>query len=337
MNITNGSWEKDPAFNDKLDLKQSIHAGYVQYSGQHKIFSYNIGLRGEYMNRNFNHTSGAVPFKIEQVNLFPSVQGLWSLPKNQKLRIGYSKRIDRPTTRLMSSFKNHRHSEFIEVGDPGLLPEITNVVEISYSKSWKKINITTTAYFNKVKDKIFRVNEVYSRITLLRTFTNAGNTTSEGLEYSSEVKPLSWLRFYLSGNFYQLHVAGFVKGVDENQNSFNYNINGNTSVDFSKKFKFQLDGNYISKTVTAQGEDGELFLANAGLRYLWSNKLTAGLLLQNLFNSNHQTIANKGNNFYVITNYIKYDRVLQLSISFRLNDTDKKGKAVRTEYGEKDF
>jgi outer membrane receptor protein involved in Fe transport len=337
LNINNGIWEKDPDFNDQLDLKQFIHAAYLQYAGQHKIFSYNIGLRGEYMNRNFNHTLGTAPFKIEQVNLFPSAQGLWTLPDNQKLRIGYSKRIDRPTTRLMSPFMNHRHSEFIEVGDPGLLPEITNVAELSYSKNWKRISITATAYFNKVKDKIFRVNEVYSRITLLRTFTNAGSTTSAGLEFSSEIKPLTWIRFYISGNLYQLHVNGIVKGIDINQTSFNYNFNGNTSVDISKKLKFQLDENYVSKTITAQGEDGELFLANAGLRYLWSSKFTAGLLLQNIFNSNHQTITNKGADFYVTTNYIKYDRVLQLSLSFRLNDNGKKGKAVKTDYGEKDF
>lgn len=337
MNIANGLWEKDPAFNDKLNLKQSIHAAYMQYSGTHKIFSYSIGLRGEYMNRDFNHTLGTAPFKIEQVNLFPSAQGLWSLAHNQKLRVGYSRRIDRPTTRLMSPFKNHRHSEFIEVGDPELLPEITNAAEISYSKGWKKVNITATAYFNKVRDKIFRVNDVYSRITLLRTFTNAGNSISAGMEFSSEIKPLSWLRLYVSGNLYQLHVTGIVKGVDVNQNSFNYNFNGSTTADISKKLKFQLDGNYISKTVTAQGEDGELFLANAGLRYLWSNRVTAGLLLQNIFNSNHQTIANTGNDFYVITDYIKYDRVLQLSVSFRLNDTGKRGKSLKTEYGEKDF
>lgn len=128
-----------------------------------------------------------------------------------------------------------------------------------------------------------------------------------------------------------------MKGIDVNQNSFNYNINGNTSVDFSKKLKFQLDGNYVSKTVTAQGEDGELFLTNAGLRYLWSSKFTAGLALQNVFNSNHQTITNKGTDFYVNTNYIKYDRILQLSVSFRLKDSGKKGKVVKTEYGEKDF
>lgn len=337
LDSNSGAWQKDPAFNDQLNLKQSIHSAYFQYAGQHKIFSYNIGLRGEYMNRNFNHTLGTAPFKVEQVNLFPSLQGLWNLPDNQKLRIGYSKRIDRPTTRLMSPFKNHRHSEFIEVGDPELLPEITNVAEISYSKNWKKISLTATAYFNKVKDKVYRVNEVYSRIALLRTYTNAGSTTSAGAEFSSEIKPLSWLRFYVSGNVYQLHVNGIVKGIDVSQNSFNYNINGNTSVDISKKFKFQLDGNYVSKTVTAQGEDGELFLANAGLRYLWSSKFTGGLLLQNIFNSNHQTITNKGTDFYVTTNYFKYDRVLQLSISFRLNDNGKKSKAVKTEYGEKDF
>jgi outer membrane receptor protein involved in Fe transport len=337
LNISTGVWGKNLTFNDTLDLKQTIHAAYLQYSGQKKVFSYNMGLRAEYMNRDFTHALGTSPYKVEQLNIFPSIQGLWTLPNNQKLRIGYSKRIDRPTTRLMSPFKNHRHSEFIEVGDPTLLPEITNVLEISYTKNWQDINFTTTAYYNKVTDKIFRVNDVYDRITLLRTFTNAGNSTSIGMEFLADIKASSWIRFNVSGNLYNYKVTGIVKGIDVSQNSFNHNFNGNVSLDFTKKFKFQLDGNYISKTVTAQGEDGELFLANTGIRYLFSNSFSTGLLLQNIFNSNHQTIMNKGNDFYVSTNYIKYDMVFQLSISYRINDNGKKTKTLKTEYGEKDF
>ena len=237
----------------------------------------------------------------------------------------------------MSPFKNHRHSEFIEVGDPSLLPEITDVVELSYNRSWEKINITATAYFNKTKDKIFRVNDVYSTITLLRTFTNAGNAASYGIEFSSDIKATSWMRLYFSGNIYHLHVNGVIKGVDVGQDGFNYNLNGNASMDISKKLKFQLDCNYLSKTITAQGEEGNLFLSNAGIRYLFNNKITGGLLLQNIFQSNHQTITNVGKDFYVTTNYIKYDRILELNFSVRLNDMLRKTKLIKTEYGEKDF
>jgi outer membrane receptor for ferrienterochelin and colicin len=199
------------------------------------------------------------------------------------------------------------------------------------------ISLTSTDYYSIVRDKIFRVNEVYNRITLLRTYTNAGNASSVGIEFSTDIKPLSWLRFYVSGNLYAFQVNGIVKGVDVNQKSLNYNINGNTSIDITKKLKIQIDGNYLSRSVTAQGEDGQLFLANAGLRYLWNTKLSTGLLLQNVFNSNHQTITNKGTDFFVTTNYIKYDQYLQLNISFRINDTGKKNKQIKSEYGEKEF
>jgi outer membrane receptor for ferrienterochelin and colicins len=41
--------------------------------------------------------------------------------------------------------------------------------------------------------------------------------------------------------------------------------------------------------------------------------------------------------FFSSTDYRKYDRILQLGLSFSLNDSGKKMKAVKAEFGEKDF
>jgi outer membrane receptor for ferrienterochelin and colicins len=337
-NTATKSWQKPIDFNDDMDLNQAIHAGYLQFSGEQNSFSYNLGLRAEYMDRTLTHRLGKQPYTLQQLNFFPTAQGFWKLPQNQSFRIAYSRRIDRPTTKLMSPFKNHRHAETIENGDPNLRPEIADVVELSYVKAWNKFTLTSTAYHNQLKDKVFRVNEIDSRTILGRTYTNAGNATATGIELSADVQPHQHWKVYLSGNFYQFDVRGQFNGLSTDVSSFNYNFNGYTTIDFSTRLRFQWDFTYLSRSVTSQGIDSELLLSNVGLRYsLWKNRGTLALQAQNIFNSNIQTIITETPTFYSSTDYRKWDRVLQLSLSFRLNDTVKKVKTTKTEYGEKDF
>lgn len=338
LNLTTNRWETDLNFTDEMDLRQQIHAAYGQFSGEKNRFSYSLGLRAEYMDRRLTHRLGNQPFEYQKLNLFPTAQGLWKLDNDRTLRLAYSRRIDRPTTKLMSPFKNHRHAETIELGDPNLRPEIADVLELSFVKAWNQVTFTGTAYVNYLTDKVFRVNDIYSRTILWRTYTNAGTATSAGAEFSAEVKPVRWWRFYVSGNLYQFNVRGEFNGISARQNSFNYNFNGNTTIDLSARLRFQWDASYLSRTVTSQGIDSELLLSNAGLKYsLWNNRGTLGLQLQNVFNTNIQTIMNREANFYSSTDYRKWDRVLQLSLGFRLNDTGRKVKTTKTDYGEKDF
>jgi outer membrane receptor protein involved in Fe transport len=336
---TNGSWFKEPACGDNLSLRQHVQAGYVQLAGQKNKFNYNAGLRAEAMNRVLTDELNVAPFKYTAFNFFPSAQGLWNLAKKQKIRLGYSRRIDWPTAKFLSPFKNKRHLESIEIGDPNLRPEIADVLEFSYAKSWKKVNLTSTLFYNNVKDKVFRVNEIYSPTILLRTYTNAGNATSIGGEFSADITITNWWKLYASASVYNFTVNGNFKGKTTNNSSFNYNGNANTSIDITKQLKFQWDITYVSASVTSQGKDGHYMLSNAGLKYagILKNKATIALQLNNIFNTNIQTIQTAQTNFYSTTDYTKYDRVLQLSIGFRINENTKKVKVVKTEYGEKEF
>jgi len=335
---TNGQWFKDPAFNDDLVLTQQIQAGYVQLSGQQKALSYTIGLRTEAMNRELKDLLNPAPFKYRTLNFFPSAQALWSLGKSNKIRLGYSRRIDWPSAKLLSPFQNHRHKETIEIGDPNLKPEIADVLELSFTKAWKKGSFTATIFYNNVKDKVLRVNAIYAPTILLRTYTNAGNASSAGSELSADVSITNWWKFYASVSVYHFNVNGNFKGLTTQTSSINYNGNANTTISITPLLKFQWDVTYVSPSVTTQGRDGHYMLSNAGLKYAFSNnKTTLGLQLNNIFNTNIQTIQTAQADFYSSTDYIKYDRVLQLSVGFRINDGGKKQKAVKTEYGEKDF
>jgi len=338
LNIASQKWELDPAFNDNMDLRQQIHAAYANLNGSLTKWNYNIGLRAEYMDRILTHLLGEAPFIYKKLNFFPSVQFLRSFKNAQTLRIAYNRRIDRPTTKLMSPFKNHRHAETIELGDPNLRPELAEVFEVAFSKTWSKVELSAIAYFNYIKDKVFRVNDIYSRTILWRTYTNAGTAISSGMEASASVKLTSWWKLYASGNIFRFYVKGNPNGIETIQKSLNFNANGNTSVDLSKNLRFQWDATYIGRTVTTQGADSDYFLSNMGLKYSFKgNKGNVGLQVQNVFNTNIQTIVTQASNFYSSTDYIKYDRIIMLSAGIRLNDGGRKNKIIKTEYGEKEF
>ncbi len=338
LNLATGRYQTDPAFADEMDLRQRIHGGYASVSGTARKLAYTVGLRAEYTDRTLTHRLGRQPYQFDALNLFPSVQGLWSPADGHKWRLAYSRRIDRPTTRLMAPFQNHRHAETIEVGDPNLRPELADILEASYSRTGKTAFLTLTGYLNRIRDKIFRVNSIYNRTILLRTYTNAGSSTSAGLEVLTEVKPVDYLRIYVSGNLYRFMVQGRANNLSLDQASTNYNWTLSNTLTISKRLSWQSDATYLSRTVTTQGADSELLLANTGVRYTLRNgRGSANLQLLNVFNSNVQTIMTQGVDFYSSTDYRKYDRVLQISLSFALSDAAKRAKTLKTEYGEKDF
>lgn len=339
-NLLTSQMYNDPAFSDTLDMRQDIEAAYMQVNGSAGIFSYNIGLRGEYMQRTLVQNLDSVPAKLNEFDLFPTVQGLLKLKHDQKLKLSYNRRIDRPTLKLIAPFKIQEHAETVEFGDPNAKPEISDVADLSYSKGWKIFNLTAGIYYTHVQNKIFRVNSIYTRTELLRLFTNAGNTNAYGFELTAGLKATHWLQFYLSGNIYEYSILGYYYSEGLNSQSLNYNINGNTTIDITKHLKFQFDVSYVSRTATEQGWDDHLLLANASLKYsLLNNTLDFGLKLQNVFNTNSQTIATQTPVFYSATDYIKFDRLLLFSMGYRFNASDKNSKAgnLKTDVGEKDF
>jgi len=152
QDLSSDIWYIDSTFTNTIQLHQDIYAAYAQWNGKKEMFTYNVGIRAEYTDRSLEHSLAYEPYLYSKLDFFPSIQGLWQLNNDQKYKLSYNRRIDRPTTRLMAPFKNHRHTESIEVGDPDLLPEITDIAELVYTKSTKAITLTSTAYFNYVQN-----------------------------------------------------------------------------------------------------------------------------------------------------------------------------------------
>jgi outer membrane receptor protein involved in Fe transport len=323
-----------------------INAIYAQYAGKAAKLQYTAGLRYEYATRVVELSSSNTPNTLNLSNLFPSLNFLYTINNSWNIKGGYSKRVQRNNNFELNPIPEREHSETLEQGDPNLLPQFIDLIELGINHNYRKGSFFTTLYFQNIKNPIQRVNSVYADTILNRLFTNVENARLFGLEMGTNYKPISWLSTYIGANIYNYKISGSLNVLGNtsivNNSNWVYSINMNTSFDLGKQWNLQANVNYLSARPTAQGEDSRFLSPNTSIKKTFmKGKFTVGLQWQNInlgfMNANQQRITTWGSDFYTTTNYIYETDVLLLNFSFNLNKLNSKAKLPASEFVEKEF
>ncbi|GLR17581.1 TonB-dependent receptor domain-containing protein [Portibacter lacus] len=344
----NDDFELIPAFSSEVDLERIIHSGYVQLTGGKDNIEYAAGIRAEAVARTFDLRDKANTIDTTYLNdylkFFPSASIQYTFENNTKLKLSYSKRVERTTTFKMNPFPEREHSETLEQGDPTLQPEFIDLVELGVSRSFDGGNsIFATAYFRDVKNVVNRVNTIYNDTILNRIYSNVGDARSFGLEVGAQIKPTKQWSNFIGFNVYNYSIQGAYDNEVIDQVSTIYSINANASYDFWKTASAQFTFNYLSARNTAQGEDSRFYSPNLSLRKTFlNNRLTALLQWQNidmgLLSTNEQRITtSRAGSFYTTTNYIYEVDMIVLNLSYTFKNGKNKSRFIDSEFGKREF
>ena len=341
-------FELVPEFSSEVNLKRSIHSSYFQYNISFEKWNFAAGLRIENMDRNLslNDKTGQLDksFSMNFTKLFPSASIHYQLKENLSINMAYSKRIERTTTFKMNPFPEREHSETLEQGDPNLHPELIDQVEFGINKKTKKGNSRFfRIYYRSVKDLINRVNTVYNDTILNRIYSNVGNAKVIGRENGGEYNLGKKLKIFYSTSFYYYIIKGSFDDHIINTDDYVYSLNLNSTYNFSNSSFVQLNFNYLSNKITAQGKDSEYYSPNLiFVRRFWDNQLTVSLQWKNidmgLMNSNEQRITTqREGEFYTTTNYIYEVDMILLSLSYNFKNRKNTTKFIESEFGKREF
>ncbi|AWW32470.1 TonB-dependent receptor [Echinicola strongylocentroti] len=346
-NNETGVWELVPDFSSNVDLTRQIHSGYGLLSGEKGKWSYSAGLRLEYMDRELDlrDKAGTVDttYTYDFVKPFPSASLQYQVNDELTLKAAYTKRVQRTTTFKMNPFPEREHSETLEQGDPTLLPEFIDLVELGVIKDFGDNSFYATAYYNDIKNLVNRVNTIYNDTILNRIYSNVGSGKSIGLESGIELNPTSWWKLFAGGNLYKYHIKGEFNNRPIDSSSWVYSINANTNFDISSSLSLQWSLNYLSDRVTAQGEDSRFFSPNLTVtKTFLDGRLSTTLQWLNmdmgLLDTNEQRITTwSENEFYTTTNYVYEVDMIMLNISYTFNQLKNKSRFIKSEFGEKEF
>jgi ferric enterobactin receptor len=290
-----GLYPYNPSQSDSLIYDRHVYAGYVSMTfPAFHFLDIKTGLRFERTetDANFSEAQGTT---IPGYNSWvPSIILSHSFPKDQTLKLSYSKRIQRPDYRSLNPYVNASDPKNLTRGNPFLQPEIANNFELTYSKSFEEGSaINIVAFYRRSDHDIQPYIQLYSSFDLgdsvytdvsVNTPMNVGSENNYGMNFfgSAPLGKKLTLRSNISV-FDRYITTGTLGGPPIN--SFNYRFNLNAAWQVAPSFVMEFFGNFNSARNEIQGRYPSFTSYNlAARKQFWNKKASIAFTTTNPFN-----------------------------------------------------
>lgn len=322
---------------NRFKYDTDISALYLSLTATRGQFTIGAGLRGEMWqirtrSLGYGQTDADVAlFKKNSFALFPSASVTWAFRENNELKLNYSRRIRRPFGPQLNTFENIADPSEVHLGNPLILPEYSNAVELSYIKTWSSHMLSVSGYLRASNDMISHVSFLAPMAadptvnTMYYGHANVGNMMNTGVEIISRNTLFRRLTLTTTVNLYNSHLKAW--STDYPLHGSTYAIHGArqdrfvwdarlmASVRLPWDLTFQATGRYNSRRVTAQGTLESDWEVEAGLRKslgAWS----ISLLCKDIFNSKETRNILYGNGYTQAIDKWTGGRTLRLSVAY---------------------
>lgn len=289
--MVNGEYVVNPLASNSFKFNEQINAVYGlmnSYIGesQNPKWKYNLGLRAENVSNTGSTQNNSDRFNNNYLKLFPSASLQLNLKPDEFVKLGYSKRINRPDLDDLNPFIDITDALNPHGGNPYLKPEIIHIAEMSYSKNWSKYSFSANAFYRNATDAIRQYAELHDNGVILLQPRNIGSTITYGLETIFSLKPLSFYDANISVTAFQQNINASNLAQDVVSNAFSwYGKIINNFVPW-KGGKLQLIGNYNSALATPQGKRIPIYNVDMGFQQkLGKGNARLGLVVTDMFNT----------------------------------------------------
>ncbi|NNE56134.1 MAG: TonB-dependent receptor, partial [Flavobacteriales bacterium] len=211
-----------------------------------------------------------------------------------------SRRISRPRTRQLNPFPSYSDPLNLRVGNPFLLPEYTNSLELSYAHQTKKTTLTSSLYYKDINDVISRVKTVDTLGVSTLTYSNLSSMESYGLEVILVSKLSKAWSMNLSGNAFQTRqeVGDRELGSDLNTSAIGWSAKAMSTWKLDHDLQIQVSARYRAPRLLLQGDISAMWWADlAAKKGIFDNKGSIGIRVTDVFNTREFTFYSFGTGF----------------------------------------
>ena len=266
MDESTGKYVSVAGLSSKYKYTDNVYAGYVTFSQKIHNFTYQLGGRiesskysGELVDSNKTF-SNSYP-----LSFFPSVFLTQKINDHQDIQLNYSRKVNRPNFWQLIPYYDFSDPLNISVGNASLVPEFTNLFELSYDLNLKNGNsIIGTAYYRRSDNLISRYqywdknpNPAYDDSVFISSFVNASSSEAYGLEITSMNKIAPWWTLTENINLYNSKINGSnLTGTTTTLGKLSWFGKINSTFTLPANFTIQINGDYTSKTILPPGRSG---------------------------------------------------------------------------------
>ena len=324
----NDKLQLDTALSSKFDINEYVNAAYITYGSKYKGIGYQAGLRFEASN--FDGTSKlgkTTSFGYDYPSsgsilkaFFPSLYLSKKLSKNSEFQVNFSRKINRPNyMQLMPVIMNSDRYN-IRQGNINLRPEFINLAEMNYNKMFGSNNWLISFYFRGENDPILAISRPVDSLTLT-TFENGKSAYRYGVDNTLKLSLSKNIELTTNFNLYNLNIQ-----TDSISNS-GLAFEGKTGINWKlpnklKDFSIQVNGNYETRRIIAQGERLSNPFMDFAIKYTFMRVAGVTLSVNDVFNSRKEFTYLTQTGFYQESMRRRDLRYVKLSLQMPFGKMD---------------
>ncbi len=311
-NSYTSKYETIAGLNSNYNFTDQVYAAYTTFSQKINNFTYQLGGRVESSKYKGELVDSNQTFKNSYpFSFFPSVFLTQKLSDKQDLQLNYSRKINRPNFFQLIPYYDYSDSLNISRGNPSLVPEFTNLLELSYDINFKNgNNIIATIYYRNTNNLIARYqyrdknpNPLKTDSIFISSFANANSSNAYGLEVTASNKLADWWSLTTNVNVYNSTINSSNLETALTNQRVSWFGKFNNTFKLPKNYSIQFTGDYTSKIITPPNRGG-----GGGGRFFGGGDLA---------NANGYTDPVYGFDFAIKKDFLK-DKTASLSLS--MND-----------------
>lgn len=312
-NAPDGSlnFREDPRRANVFSYQQAVWSSYASFRMRTaNRWSFSLGGRYEKTMIDADFKSTKTQFSDKYNNFLPNVSVSKRFGKDQRVRLNYSQRIQRPSITFLNPYVNSVDPKNIQSGNPFLEPELAHSVEGAYSTFLTGgTTINLTVFGRQTNNAIERVTTVDSSGVSNSTYRNIARNATYGTNLFGAVKPMKG--WNLSGSIALNYNILNSPALRTNNRNWSYQFNLNTSVQLPKNASIQANGSYTSRRIQLQGQSsGYYYYSLSARKELKPQNITITATAENPFRLYNvvtnqlrtATFLSDGTNYTVIRN-----------------------------------
>lgn len=336
---TNSSDIIDHSISNFFKYNEKLFATYLNLSrnlnGKIRLTG---GFRYEYTNIEGVLVTQNTTNKNDYGNLFPNFSFSYDPNDNNSYSLSYNKRISRPGLYDLNPFRVYKDVNNFEIGNPDLLPNITDNVEFGYVY---KGNLSFTVYGSKISNNwAYIVSSENNNNIIITQPKNVLTTYDIGSEIAYNWKINSNISNYSSANVSYQKSNSTDTSIDDNDlKGIRGTISSNTTIILNKDRTNKLFINiyYNTPGVEEMYVSKNTFMLKIGtsLSFL-SKKLNINAYLLDPFNTTiaRNTVTFK--NFQFKNRIFNDNRGFNVSVVYKFGNNKSKNNNRKVDNSEKD-
>lgn len=324
---------RDATKTNRFQYDESIHALYATYKNSFGDFGLLGGIRTEQAFTKSTQVTNGVTGTTSYFSLYPSLHLSYKLNETAELQLSYSKRTHRPEADDLNPFPEYRDPRNVSAGNPNLLPEYIHSLEFGCQFQNEAFSILPAFYYRYTVNRFTTVTQVLNDTTLLTTRQNLSSDQAGGVELivSGNFGDLITAHANANGFYNQIDASnlgyGGTRSITSWSGSLTFNLN------LAKATRLQVNSNYNSARLTAQGESSPSYVVNTGFRQeMYDGKLSLILTVADIFRTlKRQTELNTPVLNQTLVN-TRDSRIIYFGVTWHFGAPPKKSKDDQLRY-----